>query len=237
MHDTNAKGLFEEVSRPFSHGCMRVRDPRRMAEILLGEDKGWDAARIADLIANGPENNEVLIDRKIGVHVTYFTAWVDDKNETQIARDVYGHEQRISQALQGRWSQIAKGPNHLAPVRSRKRLLRLRQLQERRRLHQLGARRLLGRRHPRRFPASRHGLSGRPCPDLAPTRPPSAPIQWLPIVKGWLLTLRERECRSHTGMPEGASRRARRDRSGHGVARWYCVKRLSSAAWPLRYWA
>ena len=105
-------------SRPFSHGCMRVRNPRRMAEILLGEDKGWDAARIADLIANGPENNEVPIDRKIGVHITYFTAWVDDKGETQIARDVYGHEQRITQALQGRWSQIAKGPNHLAPVRT-----------------------------------------------------------------------------------------------------------------------
>ncbi len=82
MHDTNAKGLFEEASRPFSHGCMRVRNPRRMAEILLGEDKGWDAAQIADLIANGPENNEVPIDRKIGVHITYFTAWVDDKGET-----------------------------------------------------------------------------------------------------------------------------------------------------------
>ncbi len=54
MHDTNARSLFEEVSRPFSHGCMRVRDPRRMAEILLDEDKGWDAAKIADLIANGP---------------------------------------------------------------------------------------------------------------------------------------------------------------------------------------
>ena len=45
MHDTNARHLFEEASRPFSHGCMRVRDPRRMAEILLGEDKGWDAAQ------------------------------------------------------------------------------------------------------------------------------------------------------------------------------------------------
>ena len=31
---------------------------------------------------------------------------------------MYGHEQRITQALQGRWSQIAKGPNHLAPVRT-----------------------------------------------------------------------------------------------------------------------
>lgn len=118
MHDTNARGLFEEASRPFSHGCMRVRNPRRMAEIVLGEDKGWDAAKIADLIANGPPNNEVPIDRKVGVHITYFTAWVDDKGELQTARDVYGHEKRIALALEGRWSQIAKGPNHLAPVKA-----------------------------------------------------------------------------------------------------------------------
>lgn len=118
MHDTNARHLFEEASRPFSHGCMRVRDPRRMAEILLGEDKGWDAAQIADLIANGPPNNEVPIERKIGVHITYFTAWVDEQGALQTARDVYGHEKRITQALTGEWAQIAKGPNHLAPVRA-----------------------------------------------------------------------------------------------------------------------
>lgn len=118
MHDTNAKGLFEEVSRPFSHGCMRVRNPRRMAEILLNEDKGWEPQKIADLITNGPPNNEVPIERQIGVHVTYFTAWVDDKGELQTARDVYGHEKRIALALEGRWSQIAKGPNHLAPVKA-----------------------------------------------------------------------------------------------------------------------
>jgi L,D-transpeptidase YcbB len=118
MHDTNARHLFEETSRPFSHGCMRVRDPRRMAEILLGEDKGWDAAKIADLIANGPPNNEVPIERKIGVHITYFTAWVDGQGALQTARDVYGHEKRITQALEGQWAQIAKGPNHLAPVRA-----------------------------------------------------------------------------------------------------------------------
>ena len=115
MHDAPTKALFDEASRPFSHGCMRVRNPRRMAEILLYEDKGWDAAKIAELLATGPDNNEVPIDKKIGVHITYLTAWVDEKGELQTARDVYGHEKRITQALQGQWSQIAKGPNHLAP--------------------------------------------------------------------------------------------------------------------------
>jgi len=118
MHDTNARGLFEQPSRTFSHGCVRVRNPRRLAEILMTEDKGWDAGRIADLISNGPPNNEVPIERSIGVHIVYLTAWVDEAGELKTARDVYGHEKRIQQALEGKWSQIAKGPNHLAPVRA-----------------------------------------------------------------------------------------------------------------------
>ena len=51
MHDTPTRACSTRSSRPFSHGCMRVRNPRRMAEILLGEDKGWDAAKIAELLA------------------------------------------------------------------------------------------------------------------------------------------------------------------------------------------
>jgi len=117
MHDTPTKTLFDKTTRTFSHGCMRIRNPQRMAEILLAEDKGWDAAKIADLIKDGPGNNEVEIDRRIPVHVTYFTAWIDEEGKTQSASDVYGHEKRIRLALAGNWKQIAKGPNHLAPVR------------------------------------------------------------------------------------------------------------------------
>jgi len=118
MHDTNARGLFEQPSRTFSHGCVRVRNPRRLAEILMAEDKGWEAGRVADLISNGPPNNEVPVERSIPVHIVYLTAWVDEAGTLQTARDVYGHEKRIQQALEGKWSQIAKGPNHLAPVRA-----------------------------------------------------------------------------------------------------------------------
>jgi murein L,D-transpeptidase YcbB/YkuD len=117
MHDTPTKSLFNKTTRTFSHGCMRIRNPQRMAEILLAEDKGWDTQQVDDLIKNGPGNNEVGVDRPIPVHVTYFTAWVDDEGETQTARDVYGHEKRIKLALAGKWQQIAKGPNHLAPVK------------------------------------------------------------------------------------------------------------------------
>ena len=117
LHDTPSKGLFAETTRTFSHGCMRVRNPLRLAEAVLGEDKGWDAAKIKQLLKSGPENNAITLDKRIPVHVTYFTARVDEGGSVQYFRDVYGHEQRIQLALDGKWSQIQKNPDHLAPVK------------------------------------------------------------------------------------------------------------------------
>jgi len=116
MHDTPTKGLFNESSRPFSHGCMRVRDAQKLAEIVLAEDKAWDGARVAAMVDAPVEENPITLDRKIPVHVTYFTAWVGDDGTEQSWKDVYGHEQRIKLALAGRFREIVRGPDHLAPV-------------------------------------------------------------------------------------------------------------------------
>jgi L,D-transpeptidase YcbB len=108
LHDTPSKSLFNESTRAFSHGCMRVRNPVKLAEVLLNKDKGWDQAMVQNLVAKGPEENEISLDQPVPVHVTYFTAWVDDGGEVQTFGDVYGHEKRINLALQGRWNQIVK---------------------------------------------------------------------------------------------------------------------------------
>jgi murein L,D-transpeptidase YcbB/YkuD len=118
MHDTlpRDKYMFNAAQRTYSHGCMRVGSPQRLAEILLREDKGWDAAQVAEAFNTGPLNNEVAIERKIPVHTTYFTASVGDDGKLHTFADVYGHERRIIQALEGKWDQIARGRDHLAPV-------------------------------------------------------------------------------------------------------------------------
>jgi L,D-transpeptidase YcbB len=116
MHDTVDKWMFNQKVRTLSHGCMRLRNPMKMAELVLAEDKGWDAAKVDQTESEGPRNNEIVIDHKIPVHLVYFTAWVDDGGKVRTFADIYGHEKRITQALQGKWDKIDVGPNPLAPV-------------------------------------------------------------------------------------------------------------------------
>ncbi len=117
MHDTPTKHLFERPSRPFSHGCVRVRNPQRLAELVLEADKGWTADQVAALVAGPAVETPVPLDTKIPVHLVYFTEVVDDAGEAQRFKDVYGHEERVKLALDGRFDAIAKGPDHLAPVK------------------------------------------------------------------------------------------------------------------------
>lgn len=116
MHDTPDKWMFNSKQRTLSHGCLRLRNPLRVAELVLEHDKGWDVAKVQELAKSGPLNNEVLIEKRIPMHIAYFTAWVDDAGALKTYSDIYGHEKRVTQALEGKWQQIAKGRDHLAPV-------------------------------------------------------------------------------------------------------------------------
>lgn len=121
MHDTPTKALFEKPSRPFSHGCVRVRNPQRLAELVLEADKGWTPEQVAALTDGPPAENQIPLDKRIPVHLVYFTERIDDAGHSLRFKDVYGHEQRVMLALEGRFDAIARGPDHLAPVRYEKR--------------------------------------------------------------------------------------------------------------------
>jgi murein L,D-transpeptidase YcbB/YkuD len=118
MHDTPTKNLFNSSQRTFSHGCMRVRNPLRFAEVLLERDKGWNGARIASLIKGGQQDNNVKLDSKIPVHITYFTAWVNDDGKLSTYADIYGHEPKIQMGIEGKAHLIVKKKEELSPVRA-----------------------------------------------------------------------------------------------------------------------
>jgi murein L,D-transpeptidase YcbB/YkuD len=101
MHDTLNHRLFEQETRILSHGCVRVDKPRRMAEILLDNDKHMTPEQIGALVDSGSEHKEHLR-RKIPVHTTYFTARVEDDGKLVTFPDYYFYDQRLAEAMYGR---------------------------------------------------------------------------------------------------------------------------------------
>ncbi len=101
MHDTIQPELFRETERTLSHGCIRVRQPDRLAALLLAEDKGWSAQQVKDMLAKG-KNSGVSLSKPVPVHLTYFTAAIDVQGKLQTYADVYGLDKKMATALFGK---------------------------------------------------------------------------------------------------------------------------------------
>lgn len=98
MHDTPAKGLFAREQRAFSHGCIRLSQPRELAEFLLRDDAAWSPERIAaGMISERETPIRLAVPRP--VWIVYFTAWVDDSGVLNLRDDVYGHDARLAREL------------------------------------------------------------------------------------------------------------------------------------------
>lgn len=117
LHDTPTKHLFNSAQRTFSHGCVRVRNPVKLAELIVEEANGMSKQDVENILDGRIEETPVKMDKQLQVHLTYFTAWVDEAGKEHAAKDIYGHEQKIKLALDGRFDKIAVGPDHLAPVK------------------------------------------------------------------------------------------------------------------------
>jgi murein L,D-transpeptidase YcbB/YkuD len=101
MHDTTQKHLFANTVRAESHGCMRVQNPDRLAEVILAHDKGWSGAQVQSAFDAGGDHH-VMLDNKIPVYITYFTIRVNDDGSFSTFNDLYGHDGRMAAALDGR---------------------------------------------------------------------------------------------------------------------------------------
>ena len=91
FHDTPSKSLFEKDKRAFSHGCIRLSDPVKMANYLLKDDGQWTPEKIDEAMNTGKEQF-VKLKTVVPVLITYYTAWVDDSGLLHFADDIYGHD-------------------------------------------------------------------------------------------------------------------------------------------------
>lgn len=98
FHDTNAKTLFEKDKRAFSHGCIRLSQPEKMAQYLLRDQPEWTLQRIEEAMNSGQEQY-VKLKNPVPVIITYYTAWVDDNGQLNFRDDIYSHDRTLGSKM------------------------------------------------------------------------------------------------------------------------------------------
>ncbi|HRO41411.1 MAG TPA: L,D-transpeptidase family protein, partial [Flavipsychrobacter sp.] len=98
FHDTPAKSLFNREKRAFSHGCMRLADPKRLATYLLRDQPEWTDQKITQAM-NQTTEKWVTLKQHIPVYVSYFTAWVAPDGLLHFRDDIYNHDKKMADRL------------------------------------------------------------------------------------------------------------------------------------------
>ncbi len=98
LHDSPAKSLFNETDRAFSHGCIRLSEPLKLAKYLLRNEPEWTDEKIEEAM-NAEEEKTVKLVNKVPVYIAYFTAWVDGDGKLNFRDDIYGHNQRLKKLM------------------------------------------------------------------------------------------------------------------------------------------
>jgi hypothetical protein len=112
LHDTPQRAGFERKTRAFSHGCVRLNEPRPLAQLLLERDGQWEPQRFDDLYARWEEigrltarydedkyrlalrqaielQTPVNLKSPVPVHLEYYTARVDERGRLEFLNDLY----------------------------------------------------------------------------------------------------------------------------------------------------
>ncbi|MFY7964742.1 MAG: L,D-transpeptidase family protein [Chitinophagaceae bacterium] len=98
FHDTPNRDLFTATNRSFSHGCIRLGEPKKLAEYLLRKDTTYTSSKI-DSLMHLPKEKWVTLPKSIPVFIVYFTSWVDKNGKLNFRNDIYGHDNKMSEKL------------------------------------------------------------------------------------------------------------------------------------------
>lgn len=102
LHDTPSRSLFANERRAYSHGCVRVQDPLSFGEVIFSlgmPNDGWTEEKIGKMF--GGQERYINLKRRIPVHLTYFTAYVDAAGRLVTRPDIYRIDEQMEEILGG----------------------------------------------------------------------------------------------------------------------------------------
>lgn len=98
LHDTNAKGLFNEPRRTLSHGCVRVDRALELAHVLVSRENRFCSVNDLKRFLKAEKQQQVSLD-PIDLRIRYFTCHPQKNGNVQFYDDVYGKAALLTNAL------------------------------------------------------------------------------------------------------------------------------------------
>jgi murein L,D-transpeptidase YcbB/YkuD len=95
LHSTPSQAAFSQTRRDFSHGCIRVEDPRALAVWVLRNNPGWTKEKVEEAF-KAQKEQQVNLPRTIPVLIVYGTAVVKEGGETYFFDDIYGFDKKLA---------------------------------------------------------------------------------------------------------------------------------------------
>lgn len=92
MHGTPHQELFQKNDRNLSSGCVRLRDPEQVAEILLSSNKGeWNIPHIEEEIRSN-KTRWIGLTQPMPLYFVYWTVFLDETGNINFRNDVYDYD-------------------------------------------------------------------------------------------------------------------------------------------------
>lgn len=117
MHDTPMKKLFDQASRAYSAGCVRVQSVFELADWIAKYELGWEEPGRAEAVIAAGQPLDLELTRPVPVIFAYITAWGEPDGTAEFRRDIYDRDG--SRAFAGDVDEDETGPppgiNALSP--------------------------------------------------------------------------------------------------------------------------
>ena len=98
LHDTPSKQYFKKDIRAYSHGCVRVENPEKLAEIIVSDHcVNKDDISISGLLRSKKQRT-IRIDQPVPLYIKYYTCTADSLGGIYFYPDIYSiDEEAIDQ--------------------------------------------------------------------------------------------------------------------------------------------
>jgi L,D-transpeptidase YcbB len=99
FHDTPSKEKFLNDIRSYSHGCVRVDEPMKLAEYLLAREGEICHIDSVHATIDKRQRKTITLQNNMPVHIRYFTAEGDQEGNIRFYPDIYRKEKELEDII------------------------------------------------------------------------------------------------------------------------------------------